>query len=170
MKKLELYLDMDGVFVNFEKGVRDLCGFDFSTTTDKGLIWKKINKAATFWAQLEWLPDGPELWNTIRANQQQFHSIQMLTGWPVGDQKGIREKTEWVHREMRKMPVIVTKRKDKAQYADSNSILIDDHPENIEMWTQNGGIGILHVNALQTTAELQRILVDHAKNQLTDRL
>lgn len=155
--EFELYLDMDGVFANFVKGVEDLCGMNFETTTDKGLIWKKINKASTFWAQLEWLEEGRVLWDFIKQHRSSFKLISMLTGWPVGDQKGIREKTEWAHREMQKMPVLVTKRKDKAQYADARSILIDDHPENIQLWQEKGGVGILHVTAEQTIAELKRV-------------
>jgi hypothetical protein len=36
-------------------------------------------------------------------------------------------------------------------------VLIDDYPQNIQQWKAEGGIGILHVSASQTIAQLKKL-------------
>ena len=45
----------------------------------------------------------------------------------------------------------------KKDYADKNSILIDDYSKNIEQWRAAGGIGILHTSAEDTIKQLQKL-------------
>ena len=46
----------------------------------------------------------------------------------------------------------------KAQYADENSILIDDTEGVIDAWNKAGGTGILHKDALTTISILSTLL------------
>jgi hypothetical protein len=46
----------------------------------------------------------------------------------------------------------------KQQYANPNSILIDDTPIVIEQWNAAGGIGILHTDAISTIKELKKYI------------
>ena len=46
----------------------------------------------------------------------------------------------------------------KQQYANPNSILIDDTLSVIEQWNAAGGIGILHTDAESTIAEMKKYI------------
>jgi hypothetical protein len=51
-------------------------------------------------------------------------------------------------------------RAEKKQHAMTNgtpNVLIDDYPQNIQQWKAEGGIGILHVSASQTIAQLKKL-------------
>ena len=48
---------------------------------------------------------------------------------------------------------------DKYLYAHPRAILVDDRPKNINLWIENGGIGILHTNFEQTKKELQQYTI-----------
>lgn len=48
----------------------------------------------------------------------------------------------------------ITSRKEKQNYSDQGSILIDDM-KNIDEWLLRGGIGILHISAENTIKELK---------------
>ena len=52
--------------------------------------------------------------------------------------------------------IFVTNGTDKGGYAGRNKILIDDSPENIRAWVNNGGTGILHRSNDQTIKELMK--------------
>ena len=45
----------------------------------------------------------------------------------------------------------------KKDYANENSILIDDRSKNIDQWRAAGGIGILHINAASTIEKLKEL-------------
>ena len=45
----------------------------------------------------------------------------------------------------------------KKDYANENSILIDDRSKNIDQWRAAGGIGILHTDAASTIEKLKEL-------------
>ena len=45
----------------------------------------------------------------------------------------------------------------KKNYANANSILIDDMQKNIDQWRAAGGIGILHTSAASTIEQLKKL-------------
>ena len=56
-------------------------------------------------------------------------------------------------------PKIHFRSKDKKrEFANKNSILIDDLKSNIQEWKASGGIGILHKNTNSTISQLKDIL------------
>ena len=63
-----IYCDMDGVLVDFEKGYKELTNTTPSRSFDgKASFWEPISKAgAQWWVDLDWMPDGQELWRYIK--------------------------------------------------------------------------------------------------------
>jgi len=153
----KIFCDMDGVIVAFNKGYEELSGYTLEYAekvykTDPQIFWKPINDAGyEWWANLEWMPDGKELWNYILP-----HNPTILTAPSKGEDcpKG---KRIWTKRELGdEIPVIIER--DKYKYAESNHILIDDTKEKVEDWVNAGGIGILHGNTKDTIKLLKEIL------------
>ena len=56
-----IYLDMDQVLCNFLKGADDAVGGSFATM-DSAKRWKILNQTKNFWANLEWMPGGKQLY------------------------------------------------------------------------------------------------------------
>jgi hypothetical protein len=59
-----VYCDLDGVLANFDKGVYNLLG-RHPDEIDKVKLWININKCVDFFSNLEWLPEGRQLWNAL---------------------------------------------------------------------------------------------------------
>jgi hypothetical protein len=69
----------------------------------------------------------------------------------------IREqKIEWLKNHNIEFPVnLVPGKRLKRNFSNQNSLLIDDTAQNIDQWREEGGIGILHTDALTTIGILK---------------
>ena len=153
MANYKIYCDMDGVLVNFDKGYHDLTGNDIKGEffTDSH-FWDPINKAGkNFWVNLEWQPDGKELWDYIKQYKPKLLSA------PSRQDDSRVGKHEWVERELPGVPLLLRTAKHKKDFADPNSILIDDRLDNIQGWREKGGIGIHHTSTNETIKELKKL-------------
>ena len=151
--KYKIYCDMDGVIVNFDKGYHELTGINvkgqFHTTTT---FWDPINKAGKkFWLDLEWEPDGKELWEYIEKYKPKLLSA------PSRQDDSRVGKHEWVERELPGVPLLLRTAKHKKDFAEPKAILIDDRLDNIEGWRSAGGIGIHHSSTDNTIKELKKL-------------
>lgn len=92
-----------------------------------------------------------------------YHDFVMLSALPNPKHgpkitiRTVRDKTFWLERNLPKAPAIFCLRSHKADYANNESILIDDSPENIEAWVKKGGFGILHESAKVTLDALSAL-------------
>jgi len=146
-----IYVDMDGVLVDFDKSFKTL-GYGTRSEVSKDSLFDIINKEdAYFWANMEWMPDGRMLWDKIK----QYSPI--ILSRPSGSNACIEGKISWIYRNISMQQHIILK-KEKYEYADSDSILIDDDVLNINPWKRHEGKGILHINSIYTLNELQSIL------------
>ena len=89
----KIYCDLDGVLVDFEKGVQNLLKRPSSQLV-KGTMWKTIAKANAFYENLDWTQDGKRLWEEIRHLRP-----DILTGVPYPKSSRI-EKYNWCKREL----------------------------------------------------------------------
>lgn len=89
----KVYCDLDGVLVDFEKGVRQLLKAPSSKLV-KGTMWKHIARANAFYEHLDWTNDGKRLWDGIRHLQP-----DILTGVPYPKSSRV-EKVNWCKREL----------------------------------------------------------------------
>jgi hypothetical protein len=140
--KYTLYIDMDGVLVDFEKSAHKLLGEPI-TATNKKIYWKKLqslgeNGALEFWTSMDWMPNGKKLWNFC----SQFNPIILSS--PGHTMRTLIEKGKevWIQKNMSPKPGKVLFETDKEKYANPKAIIIDDRSKVIDPWRSAGGIGI----------------------------
>lgn len=164
----KVFLDMDNVLVDFNKGLEE-----FNIVNDVAFIHKprsewtelqiKLDKAVVdcmntpgFFRGLPMMEGADKLWSMAGKPY-------VLTAWPATskDRQGIgNEKREWIEEYFGQLPedrFIYCSREDKAKYAIGN-ILVDDMESNCQSWTDAGGEAILFKNANQALNDLQHLL------------
>ena len=156
--KYSIFVDMDGVLVDFVSGYLELTDIskqemDDLDDSDPESFWEPISKAGfDWWATLDWMPDGKDLWNFIEP----YNPTILSAPTKIKTKTCILGKKIWIWREIGNIPMIFEK--DKYKYADDNHILIDDTENKISDWVAQGGIGILHTSAKDTIEKLKNIL------------
>lgn len=151
-QKYIVYVDLDGVLVDFHKAAHELLGQPLSGDNKK-LFWKTIKNMREhdlieFWANMDWTSQGQELWQHVSK-----YSPQILSS-PGTSMRHLIEaaKTKWIETHLSPRPATVIYETSKEKYAHPAAILIDDRSKVINPWLAAGGIGILHVDGkLQNT-------------------
>ena len=153
--KIQIFIDMDGVFVDFLGGCFKYFNTDKTIADwperewgdDKILkemfglsgpaFWKRIGNDF-FWANLDWQPDGKEFIDFISP-----YKPVILTSPAFGSAHGkhmwIRDNLHEYYKDRRYLigPA-------KEYVSRPGVILIDDCEENILKWKEKGGMGILY--------------------------
>ena len=146
---------MDGVLVDFERGYADLTNTKPAKSFNgKAEFWEPISKAgAQWWANLNWMPDGKELWSYIKK-----YTPNILSS-PSQDPSSKVGKEAWLKMNLQGgyKKAYFYGRANKQLFSDKNRILIDDLPNTINEWNAKGGIGILHTSAANTIKELKKL-------------
>lgn len=151
--KLQVYLDLDGVFADFDARVKHLTG-KHPSQLERPLLWKMINSDKRFFAELELIEGCMALWEATRDLEPVF-----LTGAP-SNKTFQQQKREWVARIFGPdFTVHVVPKKLKQDFSGPHKVLIDDTPENIEQWIARGGHGILHKGDHASTIKALQELV-----------
>ena len=145
-----IFCDLDGVFTDFERGVKRVLGKSPHSIHPK-ILWSNLTQIPNFYTNLPWMQDGRDFWETIRILEP-----IILTGVPYGSWAE-NQKREWVNRELgEEVQVITCHNKDKYKCClVPDAILIDDQVTNRELWERSGGIFILHKSAADTISQLQ---------------
>ncbi len=150
-----IYLDMDGVIVNFDKQFEDAFGMpprEFEEGFGIDMFWKKIEERGVgFWRGMEWMPGGEALYNRVAQ-----HDHFLLSSPSKSDTSKIG-KHMWKKDKTPNTKLILSRSYNKKNYADKSNILIDDRESNIQQWRDAGGIGILYKSAEQVNAELDKL-------------
>lgn len=153
-----LFVDLDGVLVDFDRGVRMLFGGLGPDDLDPKQLWPCLARSTDFYDSLPWMSDGKELWSFVRN-----FSPRILTGLPRGNWAE-PQKRSWCARELGvDVPVLTCLSRDKAKLAslhcqeDARPVLIDDRISLKESWEAIGGIFVYHQNALSSIAALEAL-------------
>ena len=155
--KYQIYCDMDGVLTDFEKRFVTLLQQEGPKYYSKATIaqvtrpkhfdklegteefWKFIDQhiGLEFWSEMEWMPNGRELWSFIQP-----YGPKLLTS-PSRDNTSRLGKRLWVKENLVPAPEVLFRFGDaKSDFANENSILIDDKPSNLVAFASKGGIAI----------------------------
>ena len=162
MKNLpRIYLDMDGVLVDFEKQLVDTVKMPISKwmQLDRKARWDPVIARKDFWSTAPWNNEGKKLLNFVKkydphilsAYVEHAHDPNCIPGkakWAMTKAGIDRSKINLVMR---------SQKKDYAKVAGQPAILIDDYDKNTKEFTQRGGIGITFKNANQVIAELKKL-------------
>eukprot|EP00927_Polykrikos_kofoidii_P036783 TRINITY_DN31036_c0_g1_i1.p1 TRINITY_DN31036_c0_g1~~TRINITY_DN31036_c0_g1_i1.p1 ORF type:complete len:1586 (-),score=278.53 TRINITY_DN31036_c0_g1_i1:49-4806(-) len=171
-KPLCVYCDLDGVLVDFNKGCLELFpeGGPIAekipthtvtklTYEEESEMWRRVETKPDFFASLDWMPDGEELWRWIDWNIVPAPAV--LTGLPVGrvGQMASKQKEQWCHKRLGKhVTVFCCGTRNKQKFSGSRCVLIDDRGDLREAWEARGGIFVHHLCASDTIRQLREVL------------
>jgi cytidyltransferase-like protein len=153
-EKYEVYCDMDGVLVDFERGYEELTGKNIRGNHVKGDgdFWQPITDAGVeFWTKLKWMSDGKQLWDYIKKRKPNLLSA------PSREESSRIGKHIWVENNIPGVNLILRAADKKQEFASPNAILIDDRADNVQRWKDAGGVGIHHTSAENTINELEKL-------------
>jgi hypothetical protein len=173
-KKPVIFCDMDGVLVDFDEGYKELTGVttQHSDSQGKNEFWSLFRDSLknkdiserSYWANLDWMPDGKQLWDYIKGYNPYVltapsvnFDIPFEERYKVENNESMQGKTEWVQRLPNMRKIYFRSATRKADFAGPNKILIDDRKDTIDSWNANGGIGILHTSTANTIKQLQEL-------------
>ena len=151
----KIYLDMDGVLVDFDQQFKDLTGMaprDFEAKHGSKGFWEAIETAGVgFWRGMKWMPGGEELYNRVaKYDHALLSSPSRSETSKIGKRLWRRDKTP-------STKLILSRSYLKKNYASPLSILIDDRESNIKQWEDAGGIGILYISPNQVNKALEKL-------------
>lgn len=157
MTNITLYLDMDGVLADFNK--------EYTKYDPHKEDRKKFRSAVLdhqIFEKLDFMPDTQELLNHV----SRLHGvdIQILTSMgthePFQADAARYQKLRWLNE--KNIPYkanFVHNKTEKAKYATSTSILIDDSSGCISPFIEAGGHGILHHKSSETIRILDSVIL-----------
>ncbi len=157
---MTLYLDLDGVFADFDQKVFTITGEHSSQLKPKSL-WGQLSRVEHLFLTLDPIPDSIAHFQELQ--QRSKVPIEIITGLPLpyGNFKtGESDKRAWVKQHLDPNMIVhcTTRRGDKIKHIQFNDdILVDDMDYNINGWRDAGAIGILHKNWEMTIVKLETL-------------
>ncbi|HYC02931.1 MAG TPA: hypothetical protein VED40_06540 [Azospirillaceae bacterium] len=148
---MQLFLDLDGVLADFDRGVELVTGKrpDQQTTKD---MWRALGKHRDFFGTLEMMRDAHDLWEYCRP-----HKPRILTGLPLGNWAAAQKK-RWVANMLgADIEVITCMSREKHRWSGPGHVLVDDRAKLKDEWEAKGGTFILHTGASESIAALKRL-------------
>lgn len=142
---MKLYLDLDGVFADCEKGMRDLTGFPYKGNEID--TWKIVDKIPNFFLYLPPTRTAKILYSEVSFLAK--CEIIFLTALPIitgSLNTAESDKKQWIknHLYSDNEVICVSNWSKKKEHCIPGDILVDDSIRNIEDWRSVGGIGVLH--------------------------
>lgn len=167
--QIQMYVDMDGVLVNLDKGFKEVSGGllpkEYEDKNGKNTFWKVVNKYPNFWLDLEPMADATVLWDFIRDNFKTPVPVILSAG------QGTRiaeQKTSWIrkHIDPSVRVIIASSGVKKPNYILQDPtkrithLLLDDTQKNIDVWDnpELHRVAILHKNAADSIRQLRTFI------------
>ncbi len=155
-KEYTIYSDMDGVLVDFNKRFKRFSNgippTEYEQKFGKDKFWELVDGTGVrFWVGMDWMSDGKQLWDYIKS-----YNPTLLSSPSRADHSKMGKRI-WRQRNLPSTKLILARAANKQNYADPNSILIDDRESNIDQWIKAGGIGVLHTDTASTINKLKKL-------------
>lgn len=148
---MQLFLDLDGVLADFDRGVLAVIGRRPEELPLK-TMWGALSRAPRFFETLEMMEDAEALWRFCAP-----HRPTILTGLPLGSWAP-EQKRRWVARMLgAHVPIITCMSREKPRWSGPGHVLVDDRASAREGWERKGGTFVHHVSAERSIAELRRL-------------
>jgi hypothetical protein len=149
-----LFLDLDGVLADFDRGARELLGMsaaDFERRHGIKEFWRRLAKAPDFYGQLPEMPDARLLFGAV-----EHLAPAILTGLPLG-KWAAPQKVAWCEAHFPRVPVITCMARDKHRFMDPGDVLVDDRERHRAAYEAHGVIFVHHKDALGSLEQLAEI-------------
>ena len=151
---MRLFLDLDGVLADFDRGVHAVTGARPEALPLK-TMWAALAKAPAFFETLELMHDAEALWRFCAP-----HRPTILTGLPLGAWAP-DQKRRWVARVLGvHVPIITCMSRDKPRWSGPGHVLVDDRASAREGWERKGGRFVHHVSAERSIARLRELGIE----------
>ena len=164
-----IYVDMDGVIADFNKGFKSITGseglnaYEYENKHGKNSIWKIIDNYSKtkFFENLPWTEDGKELWKFVNKIS---NNVKILTALGKTDGHSSIGKKNWLNKNLPNLHdddiVMVPNKHAKKHWATPHSIIIDDTDVVISEWKKKGGIAIHHKSTKETIKRLEEVIYE----------
>lgn len=152
-----IYVDMDGVLADFEKGYKQKFSISPEQTRDNKSFKVYFDKfiADEEFLKLDLMPDAQLLLGYL-ASLYAPKEILSSTASEKTHDAILPQKEAWLKKHgINYKANFVPGKKHKYKFATPTSIIIDDTKSVIDDWNKAGGIGILHTDAISTIAMLK---------------
>ena len=157
----KIYLDMDGVLCDFERKFEELYGEEALKNRDRKLWtedWPDFIQTNQF-EELAKFPGADDLLFFIQNHPEIEVEILTSSGGQKYHDQVKEQKIVWLKKNsIAYKPNVVPGRKHKKEFAQPDTVLIDDTEDVIENFNRAGGIGILHRDAKETIKRLESLL------------
>lgn len=135
----KIAIDLDGVVVDFLRGAYSAGIFDPETgRMDEAKLMEADER---FWADLPAIVEGLWLYSRLYAFSRRKDLTIYILSHAINEASKAG-KREWIQKNLKTNPmeiVFVAKRKDKNEFADSQTLLIDDYQKNCDEFEAAGG-------------------------------
>jgi hypothetical protein len=148
---------MDGVIADFDKQYRQLYRMSPKEADDKKEFYKLFDNFIETgqFAKLDMTQDAKLLLQFLDSTGIPVEILSSTASEKRHDAIA-PQKTEWLLKHGIHYPInLVPGKRLKRTYAKPDHLLIDDTGVNIDQWRVDGGIGILHTDALTTIGILK---------------
>lgn len=112
--KYKVFVDLDGVLVDFEAGIRRLFpNIKSSSDIPTKQLWPRVASVPNFFTNLQWTNDGQLLWNTLLDNctlnnkEGTYDVPDVLTGIPT-NKTARAQKFTWCRRNLAKSSIQIS--------------------------------------------------------------
>ena len=166
--KYTIYHDLDGCLSDLDTVLKKLWNVsekEFKKLQKTKNIWEplkeELKKGEKIFENLKKTADCDILWNFVKP----LNPIILTSTGGFMHEEVSTQKENWVRKHLGKNVTVVCVPRSslKAEYADLNSILIDDRDVSIKPWETANGIGILHKNAEDTIKQLKELGINNEK-------
>jgi len=158
MPEHTLFVDLDGVLADFDRGVQALFSGKLPSELFAPVMWQRLATTPSFYEHLGWMPDGHELWDFAKP----FSPI-ILTGLPLGNWAE-PQKRAWCSRELgTDVEVLTCLSREKHKHAVAKirphtiPVLVDDRIKLKDAWVAAGGIFIHHRRSVESIESLRAL-------------
>tara|TARA_R110000765_G_scaffold152729_1_gene255559 strand:+ start:72 stop:674 length:603 start_codon:yes stop_codon:yes gene_type:complete len=114
----------------------------------RDLMKRLVTHNVGFWANLDWIEGGPEIWNAIKD-----HNPYILSAPMKNSEESMAGKRQWIQKNLKPVPKKIILDDNKGSYThfgDKTGLLIDDMFFNIKNYRDAGGKAIWSKNWRQT--------------------